>query len=66
MTAITKTQMVKACADYEVDWLFSQSENEQKEVFRQIMLEGFEGFVNYSNERLFAMCVDKGVFLMEE
>jgi hypothetical protein len=66
MTAITKTQMVNACADYEVDWFFDRTIEEQKEVFRHIQLHGFAGFKNYSDENLFASCVDKGIFLMEE
>jgi hypothetical protein len=37
MTAITKTQMVNACADYEVEWFFDREPAEQREVFRHIM-----------------------------
>ena len=66
MTAITKTQMVNACADYEVDWFFDREPAEQREVFRHIQLHGFTGFNNYPDENLFAVCVDKGIFLMEE
>ena len=66
MTAITKTQMVDACADYEVDWFFDREPAEQREVFRHIQLHGFRGFVNYPDDALFATCVDKGIFLMEE
>jgi hypothetical protein len=35
-------------------------------VFRHIMLHGIRGFNNYPDDNLFAICVDKGVFLMEE
>jgi hypothetical protein len=66
MTAITKTQMVDACADYEVDWFFDREPAEQREVFRYIQLHGFKGFINYPDDALFATCVDKGIFLMEE
>jgi hypothetical protein len=66
MTAITKTQMINACADYEVDWFFDRTIEEQKEVYRHIQLHGFEGFKNYPDDSLFAVCVDKGIFLMEE
>jgi len=66
MTAITKTQMVNACADYEVEWFFDRTIEEQKEVFRHIQLFGFRGFRNYPDDALFATCVDKGIFLMEE
>jgi hypothetical protein len=66
MTAMTKTQMVNACADYEVDWFFDRTIEEQKEVFRHIQLHGFTGFKNYPDENLFTVCVDKGIFLMEE
>jgi hypothetical protein len=66
MTAITKTQMVNACADYEVDWFFDREPAEQREVFRHIQLHGFEGFNKISDQDLFATCVHKGVFLMEE
>jgi hypothetical protein len=27
MTAMTKTQMVNACADYEVEWFFQRTED---------------------------------------
>jgi hypothetical protein len=66
MTAITKTQMVNACADYEVKWFFDREPAEQREVFRHIMVHGFKGFRNDPDEDLFASCVHKGVFLMEE
>jgi len=66
MTAITKTEMVNACADYEVDWFFDRTIEEQREVFRHIQLHGFRGFQNYPDDALFATCVDKGIFLMEE
>ena len=46
MTAITKTQMVNACADYEVDWFFDQTLEEQKEAYRHLQLHGFVGFAN--------------------
>jgi hypothetical protein len=39
MTAMTKTQMVNACADYEVDWFFNQTLEEQKEVYRHLNRE---------------------------
>ena len=66
MTAITKTQMVEACADYEWDWFFEREINEQREVFKHIQIHGFTGFKNYPDDALFATCVDKGIFLMEE
>jgi len=66
MTAITKTQMVNACTDYEVEWFFTRDIEEQKEVYRHIQLHGFTGFNNYPDDALFATCVDKGIFLMEE
>ena len=66
MTAMTNTQMVNACADYEVDWFFDREPAEQREVFRYIQLHGFRGFINYPDDALFATCVDKGIFLMEE
>jgi hypothetical protein len=66
MTAITKTQMVNACADYETDWFFDREPAEQREVFKHIQLHGFTGFSNYPDDALFATCVDKGIFLMEE
>jgi len=66
MTAMTKTQMVNACADYEVEWFFDRTIEEQKEVYRHIQLHGFEGFNKIPDEDLFASCVDKGIFLMEE
>jgi hypothetical protein len=66
MTAMTKTQMVNACADYEVAWFFDREPAEQREVFRHIMLHGIRGFKNYPDDSLFTVCVDKGIFLMEE
>jgi hypothetical protein len=66
MTAITKTQMVDACADYEVDWFFDRELEEQKEVYRHLQLHGFEGFNKIPDQDLFATCVHKGIFLMEE
>ena len=66
MTAITKTQMVNACADYEVEWFFNQSIEEQREVYKHIQLHGFVGFKNESDNNLFASCIHKGIFLMEE
>ena len=66
MTAITKTQMINACADYEVEWFFDREPAEQREVFRYIQLHGFEGFNKIPDEDLFATCVHKGIFLMEE
>jgi hypothetical protein len=66
MTAMTKTQMVNACADYEVEWFFDREPAEQREVFKHIQLHGFTGFKNYPDDALFATCVDKGIFLMEE
>jgi hypothetical protein len=66
MTAITKTQMVNACVDYEVNWFFDREPAEQREVFRHIQLHGFKGFINYPDDALFASCVDHGTFLMEE
>tara|TARA_R110000868_G_scaffold394309_1_gene665584 strand:+ start:398 stop:598 length:201 start_codon:yes stop_codon:yes gene_type:complete len=66
MTAITKTQMVNACVDYEVEWFFDQTLEEQKEAYRHLQLHGFEGFANYPDNNLFASCIDKGIFLMEE
>jgi hypothetical protein len=66
MTAMTKTQMVDACADYEVTWFFDREPAEQREVFRHIQLHGFEGFNKIPDQDLFATCVDKGIFLMEE
>jgi hypothetical protein len=66
MTAMTKTQMVNACVDYEVEWFFDRTIEEQKEVYRHIQLYGFEGFKDYKDEALFASCVDKGIFLMED
>jgi hypothetical protein len=53
MTAITKTQMVNACADYEVEWFFDREPAEQREVFRHIHdCMGFAGFQNYPDDRL--------------
>jgi len=66
MTVMTKTQMVNACADYEVDWFFDRTIEEQKEIYRHIQLHGSRGFANYPDDALFASCVDKGIFLMEE
>ena len=66
MTAITKTQMVNACVDYEVEWFFDREPAEQREVFRHIQLNGFEGFKNIPDNNLFASCVHNGTFLMEE
>jgi hypothetical protein len=66
MTAITKTQMINACVDYEVDWFFDREPAEQREVFRHIQLHGFEGFKNVPDNNLFASCVHNGTFLMEE
>ena len=66
MTAITKTQMVNACVDYETDWFFDREPAEQREVFRHIQLHGFKGFSNYSDDALFFSCVHNGTFLMEE
>ncbi len=66
MTAMTKTQMVNACAEYEVEWFFNQTLDEQKIVFRHLQLHGFEGFKNIPDHNLFASCIDKGIFLMEE
>jgi hypothetical protein len=66
MTAMTKTQMINACADYEVEWFFDREPAEQREVFRHIQLHGFEGFKNVSDESLFESCVHNGTFLMEE
>jgi hypothetical protein len=66
MTAMTKTQMVNACADYETDWFFDREPEEQREVFRHIQLHGFVGFKNETDNNLFATCVHKGIFLMEE
>jgi hypothetical protein len=65
MTAITKTQMVNACVDYEVDWFFDREPAEQREVYRHLQLYGFEGFKNIPDHNLFASCIDKGIFLME-
>lgn len=58
--------MVNACADYEVEWFFTRDIEEQKEVYRHIQLHGFEGFKNVPDQNLFASCVHKGIFLMEE
>ena len=66
MTAITKTQMVNACVDYEVDWFFDREPAEQREVYRYLQLHGFEGFKNIPDNNLFASCVHNGTFLMEE
>ena len=66
MTAMTKTQMVNACIDYETDWFFDREPAEQREVFRHIQLHGSKGFKDYTDEALFASCVDNGTFLMEE
>jgi hypothetical protein len=66
MTAMTKTQMVNACTDYEVEWFFTRDIEEQKEVYRHIQLHGSKGFKDYTDEALFSSCVDNGVFLMEE
>jgi len=66
MTAMTKTELVNACVDYEVEWFFDRDIEEQKAVFQHIQRHGFEGFKNYSDKDLFASCVDKGIFLMEE
>ncbi len=66
MNAITKTQMVHACAEYELDWFFDRTIEEQKEVYRHIQRHGFTGFKNYSDDNLFTACVHKGIFLMEE
>ena len=66
MNAITKTQMVHACAEYELDWFFDRTIEEQKEVYRHIQRHGSKGFKDYTDEALFASCVDKGIFLMEE
>ena len=66
MTAMTKTQMVNACADYEVEWFFDREPAEQREVFRHLQLHGIEGFKNVSDDNLFESCVHNGTFLMEE
>jgi hypothetical protein len=66
MNAITKTQMVAACTEYEVEWFFDREPAEQREVFRHIQMHGFTGFKNYTDEALFASCVHNGTFLMEE
>jgi hypothetical protein len=66
MTAMTKTQMVNACAEYEVEWFFDREPAEQREVFRHIQLHGFEGFKNVPDNNLFESCVHNGTFLMEE
>ena len=66
MTAMTKTQMVNACVEYEVDWFFDQTLEEQKEVYRHLQLHGFAGFNKIPDQDLFATCVHKGIFLMEE
>jgi endogenous inhibitor of DNA gyrase (YacG/DUF329 family) len=66
MTSMTKTQMVNACANYEVEWFFNQTLEEQKEVYRHLQLHGFEGFKNVPDDNLFESCVHNGTFLMEE
>ena len=66
MTAMTRTQMVNACADYETDWFFNQTLDEQKTVYRHLQLHGFEGFKNVPDHNLFSSCVHNGTFLMEE
>ena len=66
MTAMTKTQMVNACVDYETDWFFDREPEEQREVFRHIQLHGFTGFKNVPDHNLFSSCVHNGTFLMEE
>jgi hypothetical protein len=66
MAAITKTQMINACVDFETAWFFDREIEEQKEVFRHIHLHGFTGYNKFSDENLFASCVHKGIFLMEE
>ena len=66
MTAMTKTQMVNACVDYEVEWFFDREPAEQREVFRHLQLHGFEGFKNVSDDNLFESCVHNGTFLVEE
>ena len=66
MNSITKTQMVAACTEYEVEWFFDREPAEQREVFRHIQMHGFTGFKNYTDEALFASCVHNGTFLMEE
>jgi hypothetical protein len=66
MTAVTKTQMVAACTEYEVEWFFDREPAEQREVFRHIQMHGFTGFKNYTDEALFESCVHNGTFLMEE
>ena len=65
MTAMTKTQMVNACVDYETDWFFDREPAEQREVFRHIQLHGFRGFINYPDDALFAACVHNGTLLGE-
>jgi len=55
-----------ACVDYEVEWFFNQTLDEQKEVYRHLQLHGFEGFKNVSDDNLFESCVHNGTFLMEE
>ena len=66
MKSMTKTEMVDACVDYEVDWFFDREPAEQREVFRHIQLHGFEGFKNVPDNNLFESCVHNGTFLMEE
>jgi len=66
MNYMTKTQMVNACADYEVEWFFNQTVEEQKELYKHMQLHGSRGFNNYPDDALFSSCVDKGIFLMEE
>jgi hypothetical protein len=66
MNAMTKTQMVNACTDYEVEWFFTRDIEEQREVYRHIQMHGFKGFKEHTDEALFSSCVHSGVFLMEE
>ena len=62
---MTSARLVAAKCDL-VDWFFDREPAEQREVYRHLQLYGFEGFKNIPDHNLFASCIDKGIFLMEE
>jgi len=59
----TNAQIITKSANFEWDWFNEQAGSDQEQIFKEIMIHGFKGFKNYTQEELNQKAFDIGVVL---
>jgi hypothetical protein len=59
----TIPEIITASANFEWNWFNEQSGSDQEQIFKEIMIHGFKGFKNFTQEELNQKAFDIGVVL---